>query len=74
MLEDKEDKGAYYTLHFVKEGAKDYYANYWHFDNPLVGIDILEPSDTPENAACLLAIRLFEQGILTNSERTNSNV
>ncbi len=26
-------------------------------------------ADTPEDATCLLAIKLFEQGILTNSER-----
>lgn len=64
MLEDEDDKGSYYTLHLGKEGEKDYYANYWHFDNPLVGIDILEPSSTPEDAACLLAIKLFEEAVL----------
>lgn len=64
MLEDEDDKGAYYTLHLGKEGEKDYYANYWHFDNPLVGIDILEPSSTPEDATALLAIKLFEEAVL----------
>lgn len=28
------------------------------------GIEILIPSDTPENAACHLAIELFKQGVL----------
>lgn len=55
----------HYALRLGAETSAEWYANYWMFDCPRISLDDMEPSDTPEDALCLLAIELFKQGILT---------
>ena len=49
----------YYSLRLGAETSGEWYANYWCFDAPFVSLDDIEPSDTPEDALCKLAIQVY---------------
>jgi hypothetical protein len=47
-------------LEITKEDDEKYWAAYSHVDDDIIS----ESGDTPEDAACKLAIELFKQGVL----------
>lgn len=62
-------KGGLRTLGLNKLGDNTYMADYWRANAKGVELPwygrLKTGADTPENAACKLAIELFKQGILT---------
>lgn len=66
--ESKIDKG-----HFQYGGDVRYHAKYsWNTELPNRKRHYAtESADTPEDAACLLAVKLFEEGVLTRDTKGN---
>lgn len=53
-------RGGYHYL-YLHHGKQDWYAYYGEIDTT----EFMASGDTPEDAACKLAIELFKQGVLT---------